>query len=112
MGKPGAGLSIGGAFVFPETPGVTQMESLTPCFYVPRIKGTNDQTAGALLLPTKLRLDLCALAILALALVSGTQARQPHQDCSGLATCVQPLTMLKPIGFCISMSRISSARAQ
>jgi hypothetical protein len=49
-GEASAELIVGDAFVFPETPGVTQIESLTPCSYVPRIKGTNNQTAGALLL--------------------------------------------------------------
>lgn len=62
-GEASTELFLGGAFVFPETPGVTQMESLTPCSYVPRIKGTNDQAAGDLLHPTRLTLNLCALSI-------------------------------------------------
>lgn len=47
--------------MFPETTGVTQLKFLTPCSYVPRIKGTNDRTAGALFFPTTLNLDPCAL---------------------------------------------------
>lgn len=62
-GEASAELIVGDDFVFPETPGVTQMESLTPCSYVPRIKRTNNQTTGALLLLAGLRLNPSALAI-------------------------------------------------